>query len=51
MLPEEPERWLIWAAMPSPLWALILLIDGGMTFTSSVWQLESLVSKHCPVDR
>lgn len=36
MFPEEPEKWPIWAAMPCPLCALILLIEGGTTLTSSV---------------
>lgn len=51
MFPEEPGRWPIWAAMPWPFCARMRRMDGGTTLPSSVWQLESLVSEHCPAAR
>lgn len=52
MLPveEEAEMPAIWAAMPWPLCARILLMDGGTIFTSSVWLLESLVCERRSVE-
>lgn len=49
MLLEE-ETLAIWAAIPWPRCALILRTEGGTIFTSSVWQLESRVSKRLRVE-